>query len=270
MIARGGLTSDEDVRDHRLFRRGLELAPPAQPADQAPGARRSSCSRRSCCRRSSCRSSPSSSSSRLVGRPASADGPGDADPGRPAALDPRRQRLFFPGATDTSSRSARWRSRREGLTFGLDLGRSRARRVPGVGRRSCSRRWRTTCSRRSSPAARATGSRSSSCRRSRWSRGCRAAPARSSRRSRRAACRSKGSFVAPDAGARAARSGRSCSARSSTSASGRSRSRRAGSARDPAGPPTASSPTRRSIAGCGCSSWPVRSSSCFALGVIGR
>ena len=143
---------------------------------------------------------------------------------------------------------------REGLTFGLDLGRPDPGRLPRLGRRSCSRPWPTTCSRRSSPRARATGSRSSSCRRSRWCRGCRSAPARSSRPSRRAAWPSTGLVRARGSGRSSRSSGRSCSARSSTSASGPSPSRRAASGRGRVGRPIGSSPIRRSTAGCASAS----------------
>ena len=53
---------------------------------------------------------------------------------------------------------------------------------------SCSPRWPTICSRRSSLVARAIGSRSSSCPQSKWFRGCRAGRGRSSRHNRPAAC----------------------------------------------------------------------------------
>ena len=107
-------------RDHRLFPRGLELAPPAQPADQAAGARVSSCSRRSCCRRSSCPCWPSRSSSRR-GRPGSC-GRSSRAMRIPALLllsivvvnasSSRARRTCW-------SRSGRSSITREGLTFGL-------------------------------------------------------------------------------------------------------------------------------------------------------
>ena len=202
----------------------------------------------------------------LVGRPASADGPGDADPGRAAHLDRRRQRSLLPGREGHLVSIGPLSITREGLTFGLiSAGRVLVAFLASVAflfttladdllealiSRGASHRIAFVvlsavqmvpadagaCRRdpRGPAGARPDGRRGRSCA------GC----GRS--------CRS---------------SGRSCSGRSSTSASARSRSRPAGSARGRVGRPIGSSPTRRSIDGCGCSSWlGIVASSCRGRG----
>ena len=110
--------------------------------------------------------------------------------------------LFFPGATDMLVTLGPLSITREGLTFGLDLGRARPGRVPRLGRvpvHDARRRHARVAHRpRGEPpdrVRRPVG-------RPDGARGCRRGRARSSRRSRRAACRSKARSCAA--------SGRSC------------------------------------------------------------
>ena len=96
-------------------------------------------------------------------------------------------------APPTRSSGSALRVTREGLTFGLiSAGRVLVAFLASV--TFLFRRSPTTCSSRSLPGARATGSRSSCCPRSRWSLDSRRAPVRSSRRNRLAACPSTGSI----------------------------------------------------------------------------
>ena len=157
--------------------------------------------------------------------------------------------LFFPAATDILVSLGPLAISREGADLRAHLGGPRAGRLPGLGHVPVHDPRR----RHARDADRARREPSDLVRRPLGgpdgARGCRRAPARSSRRNRHAGCRSRARSCG-GSGRSCRSSGRSCSARSWTRASGRSRSRRAGSGRGPGGPPIASSPTRRSTAGC--------------------
>ena len=233
------------------YRRGLELAPSPEPADQAARARARPAGRVPAAAVVLPILALSSSllvawSAGLLGRPR----PRDAHPGRPAPSILVVNALFFPGATDRLVELGPLAITREGLTFGLIS----AGRVLVAFLASVTFLFTTLADDLLEALIAAASSH-------RIAFVVLSAVQMVPRMQARAGVDPRGPAGARPGGHRVVRarasgrscrsSGRSCSARSSTSASGRSRSRRAASGRGPAGRPIGSWPTRRSTAGCG-------------------
>ena len=237
---------------HRLFRRGFELAPPAQPADQAARGR----------------PRPAGGVPAAAGRPAvlavvaARRRPGRPAccgrslramriPARPADLDRRRQRAVLPGRDrQAASRSGRSSVTREGLTFGLIS----AGRILVAFLASVTFLFTTLADDLLEALVEPRGQPPDRVRRAvggpDGAADAGAGRARSSRRSRRAGCRSTGSFgqriraLVPLIGP--VLLGSLVDVRERTFAL-----EARGFGARPGGPPTGSWPTRRSTAGCG-------------------